>query len=87
MKVSGADIREVRKALGESQTTFGERFRVTKRTIIRWEKDGRYMSHWDGDYRAWYSACQAAGLDQRRLAFFDGDTCQAGVTKGGKGDS
>ena len=42
--MTGEDIHNMRRALGETQAVFGSRFRVTRRTVIRWEAcDMRWM--------------------------------------------
>lgn len=46
MRVNGEEMRRVRDALGESQTVFGLRFGVTRRTVIRWEQAGTVFSEW-----------------------------------------
>lgn len=46
--IEAAEVRRVRVALGEDQTTFGARFGKTRRTIIRWEKGGTIFSSWGG---------------------------------------
>ena len=35
-----ADIKKIRKGLGESQVVFAQRFGVDQATIHRWEKNG-----------------------------------------------
>lgn len=38
--ITGAEIKQVRKALNESQSAFGNRFGVDQSTVHRWESDG-----------------------------------------------
>lgn len=40
MPVTGEALKEVRTRLGESQTTFAERFGVDQATVSRWETEG-----------------------------------------------
>lgn len=46
--VQGSEVRRVRERLGEHQAQFGQRFGVTRRTIIRWEKGGTVFTSWGG---------------------------------------
>jgi DNA-binding transcriptional regulator YiaG len=40
MHITGKTLKKVRGDLGESQTTFAERFGVDQATVSRWETEG-----------------------------------------------
>lgn len=40
MRLTGDDVRSLREQLKEDQSTFGRRFLVSRRTVIRWEQRG-----------------------------------------------
>lgn len=44
MRVTGNEVRELRKQLGERQAVFAARFGKTRRTQIRWEQEGTRLS-------------------------------------------
>lgn len=71
--VQGVEVRRVRERLGEHQAQFGQRFDVTRRTVIRWEKDGTEFyswGYWKRDDRKtpadlWLEAVKAADAGKK----------------------
>ena len=46
-EISAETVRKMRAKCKEYQRVFAKRFDVSKRTIIRWEKDGAEFHRWD----------------------------------------
>lgn len=53
-RISAETVRKVRAKCMEYQRVFAKRFNVSKRTVIRWEKNGTEFHRWnDSSAKPW----------------------------------